>query len=92
MPLRTFAPMVASAHDSWLPIVLIAIAAVVVAGFVVFCLGDLARADQVRYLPKWAWVLVIIFAHILGGTAYLIFGNKRSTDRLTHLHSPTFRS
>jgi hypothetical protein len=28
-------------------------------GFVVFCLVDLVRAEMVRYLPKWAWAIVL---------------------------------
>ena len=30
---------------------------VLAAGFVVFCEADLARAAQVRYLPKWVWAI-----------------------------------
>lgn len=29
----------------------------VAVGFVVFCLIDLARAEKVRYLPKWGWAI-----------------------------------
>jgi len=34
---------------------------VVLAGFAAFCLVDLARArdEEVRYLPRWAWALLI---------------------------------
>lgn len=32
---------------------------VVAAGFVIYCLVDLAR-HEVRYLPKWAWALICI--------------------------------
>jgi hypothetical protein len=28
------------------------------AGFVVFCEVDLARAEEVRYLPKWVWAIL----------------------------------
>jgi hypothetical protein len=74
---RAYPAIVASAGHSSIAVALIAIAAAVVVGFIVFCLTDLARADEVRYLPKWAWALIIIFLHILGGIAYLIFGRKQ---------------
>ena len=51
-------------------------AIVIGAGFVVFCLADLARAQQVRYLPKWAWALVCLVSVPLGGIIYLIFGRS----------------
>jgi Phospholipase_D-nuclease N-terminal len=50
---------------------------VIGAGFVVFCLVDLARARKVRYLPKWAWALVCLISVPLGGILYLIFGRPR---------------
>jgi hypothetical protein len=53
------------------PIVVIAVA------FVVFCLVDLARADQVRYLPRWAWAIVCLVSVPLGGIVYLILGRRR---------------
>jgi hypothetical protein len=36
------------------PLILVAV------GFVVFCLFDLARAGEVRYLPKWAWAVICV--------------------------------
>ena len=56
--------------------VAILVLAVAVA-FIAWCLADLARAGQVRYLPKWAWVLIICVSVPWGGLAYLIFGKAR---------------
>ena len=44
------------------------------AGFAVFCLTDLARADQVRYLPKWGWAIACLIQIPLGGIMYLAAG------------------
>jgi hypothetical protein len=56
------------------PVVVIAV------GFVVFCLVDLARARQVRYLPKWAWALICLISVPLGGIVYLIVGRPQWRD------------
>ena len=40
----------------------------------VFCLADLARADQVRFLPKWAWAVACLIQIPLGGVLYLFLG------------------
>jgi hypothetical protein len=34
--------------------------ALVAVGFVVFCLVDLSRAGEVRFLPKWAWAVICV--------------------------------
>ena len=44
------------------------------AGFDAFCLVNIARASQVRYLPKWAWVLICLAQTPGGGIAYLCVG------------------
>ncbi len=44
------------------------------AGFDVLCLADIARAGQVRYLPKWAWALICLAQTPLGGIMYLSIG------------------
>ncbi|PPK93536.1 phospholipase D-like protein [Kineococcus xinjiangensis] len=53
-------------------------ALIVIAPFVlvVYCLVHCIQApdDRVRHLPKWAWILLIIFAYIVGPLAYLIAG------------------
>ncbi len=64
--------------------VLLAIAPLVVllAALVAYCLVDLAHAPAVRYLPKVAWALVIVFVSWpLGAIAYLIFGKDRGDGR-----------
>ena len=50
-------------------------------GFVVFCLVDLVRAQQVRYLPKWAWAILCLGIGLtipFGGILYLVIGKDRS--------------
>jgi len=44
------------------------------AGFAAFCLIDLARARQVRYLPKWGWAIACLAQIPLGGIMYLAAG------------------
>jgi hypothetical protein len=46
-------------------------------GFEVFCLVDLARVEEVRYLPKWGWLIVSLISIPLGGIIYLSVGRVR---------------
>jgi hypothetical protein len=41
--------------------------------FEVFCLYALAKTKHTRYLPKWAWVILICVSG-LGGFAFLACG------------------
>jgi hypothetical protein len=43
-------------------------------GFLIFCLTDLARAKEVRYLPKWGWAIACLIQVPLGGILYLTAG------------------
>jgi hypothetical protein len=58
----------------WWPIIPVFVAG---AGFVAFCLADLARASEVRYLPKWGWALACFISIPLGGIIYLSIGKVR---------------
>jgi ABC-2 type transport system ATP-binding protein len=58
------------------PTVAIPVVAVAV-GFAAWCLVDLARAVQVRYLPKWVWAVVICVSVPGGGLVYLLVGKAR---------------
>jgi hypothetical protein len=51
------------------------------AGFAVFCLADLARARQVRYLPKWGWAIACLIQIPLGGIMYLAAGKVPAAGR-----------
>jgi ABC-2 type transport system ATP-binding protein len=50
----------------------------VVAVFDVWCLVDLARAGQARYMPKWVWAVAICVWGPWGGLVYLIIGKDRA--------------
>ena len=57
---------------------------VLAAGFVVFCEVDLARAEEVRCLPKWVWAIFCMGIGLtipFGGIAYLVFGKVRRRAR-----------
>jgi Phospholipase_D-nuclease N-terminal len=57
--------------QGWPLILLLALAA----GFDAFCLVDIARAAQVRYLPKWAWAIICLAQSPGGGILYLSIGH-----------------
>jgi hypothetical protein len=54
---------------------LVALGLALAIGFDAFCLVDIARAAQVRYLPKWAWALICLSQNPLGGIMYLSIGH-----------------
>jgi hypothetical protein len=39
---------------------------------------DLIRREQVRYIPKWAWAIVIILLNLIGPISYLIIGREEA--------------
>ena len=53
-----------------IPIVIIVLVLIVIA------LVDLVHREKTRYLPKWAWALLIIFIQFFGAIGYLIFGRE----------------
>ncbi len=40
-----------------------------------FCIYRLVK-DPVKYLPKWAWAIIIIFINLLGPILFLLLGRK----------------
>ena len=73
----TIALLALASPHGWWPIVPVFVAG---AGFVAFCLDDLARASEVRYLPKWVWAIFCMGIGLtipFGGIAYLVFGKVR---------------
>ena len=62
-------------------ILVLATAVVLVVAWEVFCLHNLARADRVRYLPKWAWVIVCLISIPWGGLVYsVLVGSGRGIE------------
>ena len=47
--------------------------AVLVVGFLIYCVVDIARHD-VKHLPKWAWIVISCASIPLGGIIYLLVG------------------
>jgi len=49
--------------------------------FTIYTLVDCARTDetQIRNLPKWAWILIIILIGTLGPIAYWVAGRPKGT-------------
>lgn len=41
------------------------------------CLADLARAREVRHLPRWAWAAVILLTTPFGALLYVLTGRAR---------------
>ena len=48
---------------------------VLLLAFVIYCWVDISRSE-VRYLPKWVWVLITTFSVPLGGVIYLALGRE----------------
>ncbi len=40
----------------------------------VICLLDLVRREKVKFLPKWAWGIIIFLGQLIGPVIYLIIG------------------
>lgn len=47
--------------------------AILLVGFVAYCLVDIARHD-VQHLPKWAWIAICCVSIPLGSIIYLLVG------------------
>jgi len=54
------------------PLVIIELALVVIA------LVDLIRPQEVKYLPKWGWALIILLLNLIGPIIYLIIGREEA--------------
>ena len=56
---------------------------VVLLGFLLFCLLDVITTDasEVRHLPKFAWILLVVLINPVGGIAWLIAGRPHADGR-----------
>jgi len=48
-------------------------------GLMIFALVQAAK-NEVVYLPKWAWILIIVLFGVIGPIVYLIIGKKKETE------------
>ncbi|GAB3416960.1 PLD nuclease N-terminal domain-containing protein [Flindersiella endophytica] len=58
-----------------------ALPAIITIALAIFCLIDLGMTragEEVRILPKWAWVFIILFFPILGPIAWLFAGRPKN--------------
>ena len=53
-----------------IPLVLLQLILLVVA------LIDLSKREKVRWLPKWAWAIIIVLGELLGPILYFIIGRE----------------
>jgi Phospholipase_D-nuclease N-terminal len=53
-----------------IPIVLLQLTLMIVA------LVDLIRREKTRYIPKWAWAIIILLGELIGPIIYFIFGRE----------------
>jgi len=48
---------------------------VLLVAFQLYCLVDVLL-HETQHLPKWAWLLIIVFVSPIGGIVYLIAGRR----------------
>jgi len=48
-------------------------------GLLIFALVQLFK-NEVKYMPKWGWALIIVFINIIGPVVFLIAGRKKDGE------------
>ncbi len=48
-------------------------------GLMIYALVQAIR-NEVLYLPRWGWVLIIVFISIIGPVIFLLIGRKKDTE------------
>lgn len=48
----------------------------------IFCVFDVitSRDDEVRHLPKWGWLVLVLFFPLVGSVVWLVAGRPRRTS------------
>lgn len=59
---------------AWAPLLVLALA------FVIWCWVDMSR-QEVRYLPRWLWAIIVGVSIPVGGIVYLITGRGTAPIR-----------
>lgn len=60
-------------------LVLAAVLVLVALGIWLYCLFEVLSTNEgdVRYLPKFAWFMIVLLGFDLGAAAWLVFGRRR---------------
>ena len=60
-----------------------AIAAIITLALMIFSIIDCSRTaeNNIRSLPKWAWLVIIIFVPAIGSSAWIIAGRPKGNGR-----------
>lgn len=48
-------------------------------GLMIYAIVQVAR-NEVAYLPKWGWILIIVLVNIIGPIVFLIVGRKKDKE------------
>ena len=56
---------------------------IIVTALMIFSIIDCSRTEEgrIRSLPKWAWLVIIIFVPGIGSIAWLVAGRARGPGR-----------
>ncbi len=59
------------------------IAAIITLALMIFSIIDCSRTAEsnIRSLPKWAWLIIIIFVPAIGSIAWIIAGRPQGNGR-----------
>ncbi len=59
------------------------IAAIIILALMIYSIIDCSRTaeSQIRSLPKWAWLVIIIFVPGIGSIAWIIAGRPKGNGR-----------
>ncbi len=59
------------------------IAAIITLALMIFSIIDCSRTAEsnIRSLPKWAWLVIIIFVPAIGSLAWIIAGRPKGNGR-----------
>jgi drug/metabolite transporter (DMT)-like permease len=59
------------------------IATIITLALMIFSIIDCSRTPEnnIRSLPKWAWLIIIIFVPTIGSFAWIIAGRRKGNGR-----------
>jgi len=59
------------------------IAAIITLALMIFSIIDCSRTaeNNIRSLPKWAWLVIIVFVPAIGSLAWIIAGRPKGNGR-----------